>query len=100
MPKLTQRLDRLEKAIDVLGGGGTCRLCYGHPVAAIHVMHEPDPHGPGFRKTGECYIAIDDADRIDDDLRCRRCGAEAVQLHLMDTAGISAQPRGRRVCAV
>jgi hypothetical protein len=100
MPKLTQRLDRLEKAIDVLGGGGTCRLCYGHPVAAIHVMHEPDPHGPGFRKTGECYLAMDDGDRITDDLRCRECGAEAVQLHLMDIVGIGAKPAGRPVCAV
>ena len=62
MPKLTQRLDRLEKAIHVLSVGGTCRLCYGHPIAAIQVVYEPDPHGPGFRKTGDCYLAISPAE--------------------------------------
>ena len=98
MPKLTQRLTRLEKAIHAIYG--RCHLCYGCPVAAVHVMYEPDPHGPGLRKTGECYLAADDEDRITDDLRCRQCGAEAVQLHLMDIAGNRPNPTGRRVGAV
>ena len=97
MPKLTQRLDRLEKAIDVLGNGGSCRLCYGHPVAAIHVMHEPDPNGPGFRKTGDCYLAKGDEDRITDDLTCRQCSTTAVQLHLMDIVGLGALDGSRKV---
>ena len=97
MPKLIQRLPRLEKAIHAIGGGRTCRLCYGHPVAVIHVMHELDPNGPGFRKTGECYLANHDCDRITDDLRCRECGAEAVQVHLRN-GGVGPKPEGRRVC--
>ena len=99
MPKLMQRLDRLERALRTLDGAGTCRLCYGHPVAAIRVMYEPDPHGPGFRKTGECCLAMDDANRITDDLRCRECGAEAVQVHLMDIVGSRSKPEGRRLSA-
>ena len=100
MPKLIQRLGRLEKALHELGGGGTCRLCCGHPIAVVDVMHEPDPHGPGFRETGECYLAMDDGNQITDDLRCRECGAEALQLHVMTIVGIGPKPEGRRVCEV
>ena len=99
MPKLTQRLDRLEKAIDALAGG-TCRLCYGHPAAMIHVMHEPDQHGPGYRKTGECYLVEGDERRVTDDLRCRQCGAQAAQIQLMMIVGIGPEPQGRRVSEV
>jgi hypothetical protein len=99
MPKLTQRLGRLEKALHELGGGGTCRLCYGDLIAVVHVMHEPDPYGPGFRETGDCYLAMEN-DSITDDLRCRECGAEADQLQVMTIVGIGPKPEGRRVCAV
>lgn len=79
MPKLTQRLARLEKATCAIGGGIACRLCHDSPVAVVRVMHEKDPHGPGLRKTGECYLlAKDDGERLTDDLRCRECGAEAI----------------------
>ena len=98
MPRVRPRLDRIEKAMWALGGG-TCRLCYGDPLAAIHVMYEPDSKGPGLRKTGECYLVRGSEERITDDLRCRACGAEAVQLHLMTNVGVY-QPEGRRVCAV
>ncbi len=90
--------DRLEKVAYELGGSGVCQLCYGHPAAAIHVMYEPDPHGPGLRKTGECYLLEGYESRITDDLRCPQCGAPAVQLHLMTIVGIGPNPQGRRVC--
>jgi hypothetical protein len=99
MSKINQRLDRLEKAFNGMGGG-ICRLCYGHPIATIEVMHERDPDGPGYRKTGDCYLMQGDERRITDDLRCLECGAEAVQLHLMTTVGTGPEPQGRRVCAV
>jgi hypothetical protein len=96
MPKLAQRLNRLEQTVrEVAHGARTCRLCYGSPVVAIHVMHEPDH--PGFRKTGECYLAVEDGDRITDDLRCRECRAAAVQIHLMSIRGAHPAPEGRLV---
>ena len=95
MSKLAQRLDRLEKAAKK-HRVGVCKLCYGHPIAAIQVMHEPDPNGPGFRKTGEGYLLEHDSDRIGDDLCCRRCGAPATQIHLI-TGDHGQKPKGRRV---
>jgi hypothetical protein len=75
-----------------------CRLCYGSPVAAIRVVYEPDPNGPGYRKTGEYYLMDDDDNRVTDELRCRECGMEAIQIHLMSSADIGSKPKGRRVC--
>jgi hypothetical protein len=99
MSRINQRLDRLEKAYKGMGGG-VCRLCYGHPIARIKVMREQDPDGPGFRKTGECYLMEGEENRVTDDLRCVACGAEALQIHLMAIVGIGPEPTGRRVCAV
>jgi hypothetical protein len=99
MPRITQRLDQLEKALRALGGGA-CQLCFGHPVVAVHVMCEPDPTRPGFRENGERYLSAGDERRITDDLRCQQCGAEARQTHLMRLVGIGAEPEGRRVCGV
>ena len=99
MPRITQRLNQLEKTLRGLTGG-VCQLCFGHPVAAIHVMCEPDPKGPGYRKIGERYLSAGDERRITDDLRCWQCGAEARQTHLMTLVGIGLEPEGRRVCAV
>lgn len=92
---ITGRLRRLEKVVGELGAG-VCRTCHGRPFAAIRIMHEPDPDGPGFRKTGECFLVEGEEDRVADDLRCRACGAEAVQLHLIDIVGIGAAPTGKR----
>ena len=99
MPRITQRVDRLEKALRGLGGG-ICQLCFGNPVVAIQVMHEPDPTGPGYRKNGECYLLPDRDGDITDDLRCRGCRAAARQTHLITDVGIGPKPEGRRVCAV
>ena len=93
--RFATKLGQLEKAA-AKRGFATCRLCYGHPLASILVMHDRDPDGPGFRKTGDYYL-LEGEDRLSDDLRCRRCGTEAVQLHLMDIAGIPPMPQGRLV---
>ena len=98
MSKVNSRLGRIERNICRLGGG-VCPLCWGEPHATIRVMHERDPNGLGFRKTGDCFL-IDDDNRITDDLRCRRCGTRALQCHLMAIGGIGPKPEGRRVCAV
>jgi hypothetical protein len=99
MPRITQRLDRLEKLLGRLDGG-ICQFCFGHPVVAIQVMHEPHPTGPGYRKNGECYLLPDRDGDITDDLRCRGCGAAARQTRLMTLVDIGPEPEGRRVCAV
>lgn len=98
MPGFIQRLDRLEKRIRHLNGG-VCRQCYGHPIAAIRIMYESDPMGPGLRRTGE-YILLDAEGRVTDDLRCRQCGAEAQQTHLISLIDVEREPAGRRICAV
>jgi hypothetical protein len=93
---LRHRLKRLEDSVKSIGGG-VCPMCCGYPMAAVEVMHERDPHGPGFRPTGERYLAHEDEGRITDDLRCRQCGKEAFQVHLMSVVGIGPKPEGRRV---
>jgi hypothetical protein len=90
---VTYRLRKLGKAVHGLGVG-RCRVCYGHPVATVHVMYAADRHSPGFRKTGDAYLVEGDAGRVTDGLRCRACGAEADQLHLMTIAGVDALLRG------
>jgi hypothetical protein len=97
MPKLTLRLERLEKAISDLGGG-VCQLCCGYPVALIHVMHEHDPAGPGYRETGECYLAEMHDNNITDELCCRACGTRATQIQAMCIVGVGPKPEGRRIC--
>src|SRR5215207_7324008 len=97
MTKIAQRLDRLERATE-RSGVAVCRMCYGYPFAAIHVMYASDPNGPGLRRTGECYLVENDVERTTDDLRCRQCGAPAVQMHLMTSAEGPFKPTGRRVC--
>lgn len=96
MLRLMQRLNQLEKAMHNVGGG-KCPLCFGYPVAVLDIMHERDPNGPGFRKTGERFL-IDETDRITDDLRCRCCGARAQEVHLMASVGIGPLRQGRRLC--
>src|SRR5688500_18125474 len=88
MSTLNKRLAQLEKAVRDTGGA-RCTLCHGYPVAMIFVTHEPDPNGPGFRKTGQRFLAEGDHDRITDDLRCRACGRETAVAHIMWTSGVS-----------
>lgn len=94
---LRARMTRLE-ATAARRGMGRCRLCYGHPFAVVIVVHEPDSDGPGFRETGDCYLAEGDEDRVTDGLCCRACGARAVQAHLVTTIGTGPAPKGRRLC--
>jgi hypothetical protein len=98
MPRLTQRLNRLEKAFRA-SGGGVCRLCYGTPIAAILIEYEDSPDRPGFHPTGRRYLDTTSEDRVTDELRCRRCGAQAKQTHLMTLVDIDPPPKGRRICA-
>ena len=95
MSKLAQRLDRLEKAVKK-HRVGVCQLCYGHPVASIYEIHESDPNGPGYRKTGEYYLLDRDNDRISDHICCIRCGTPAVRIHLISSTE-HAWPRGKRL---
>lgn len=88
MAGLSRRLERLEKAVASLGGG-VCRVCWGHPFAAVHVLHVAD--GPGFRPTGERYLLAGEERRVTEDLRCRACGQAAVAIELTDV--LSAEPR-------
>jgi hypothetical protein len=95
MPRLTQRLDRLEKTFRT-SGGGTCRLCYGMPMATVQAIHEEHPIGGGFRPTGERYLQDD---RVTDDLRCKGCGTAVRVYMLMSLVGID-RPAGRRLPAL
>jgi hypothetical protein len=95
MATITQRLNRLESTLRKLGAG-VCQLCHGNPFVAIHIMYEAT--GSGFRPTGVRYLARDGDRRVTDDLRCRQCGAEARQTHLMTLVGVGPEPGGRRVC--
>ena len=90
MAGLSRRLDRLERAVAAMGGG-VCRLCWGHPFAAVHVLHVVDVEGPGFRRTGERYLMAGEERRVTEDLRCRACGRGAVAIELMDV--LSEGPR-------
>ena len=71
-----QRLARLERAVKDFYGR-PCTLCWGEPVAAVRVEWEEDPDGPGLRETGVRAVVEGHRERVTDDLRCRRCGAEA-----------------------
>ena len=44
MPRINQN-SSARKAANQLGAD-VCRLCYNHPVAAVHVMHQPNPKAP------------------------------------------------------
>lgn len=48
----------------------------------MRVELDADPEGPGFRETGVRVVL--NSDRVTDDLRCSRCGAEAQVTLLMD----------------
>jgi hypothetical protein len=95
MPALTRRLARLEEALDSLADSGRCRLCWGEPWPAIHIMYEDDPNKPGYRKTGERILAKDSCNRFTDDLRCVACGARGRELHIITIVGIGPPPEGR-----
>jgi hypothetical protein len=96
---LKHRLARLEEAVGALGGG-LCSLCSGYPFARVQVIHEHNPDGPGYRKTGGLFLAEGDETRVTDDLRCRKCGADAARVLMFTVVGIGPAPEGRRICAV
>jgi hypothetical protein len=54
-----------------------CKLCYGKRHAAVIQEWEIDPDGPGFRRTGRCWMTADEARRVTPDLRCAGCGVAA-----------------------
>ena len=97
MPKLTQRLVRLERTVGRVAGAVVCPMCRGYPHAAIHVMCESDPNGPGMRATGERYLVSGHEERIGPDLRCLRCGEDAEQVHLISLHSLNPASRGPRV---
>src|SRR4051812_19995235 len=99
MARITQRLSRLERGARELGAG-RCPLCDGHPMAVLYDMHEPDPNGPGYRRTGECYLVTDYGSNLTDDLHCTACGAEAAQMRVIRNVRTGPVPTGRRVCLV
>ena len=71
---MRRRIVELEKAVRELGGR-ECPLCQGWPWAVVYEEWEPDPDGPGYRRTGRRRVK--DPDRVTDDLRCPRCGTPA-----------------------
>ena len=95
MPLITRRLARLENALKTLPGAGLCRLCWGEPSPALHIMYEDDPNRPGYRKTGEIILDEDSCERFTDDLCCVACGARGRELHIITIAGIGPPPTGR-----
>jgi hypothetical protein len=96
---LGSRLQRLRHAVNRCGGG-RCGLCYGHPMAVVHLWYEPAPDGSGPRSTGQYYLDEELENRLTEDLRCQRCGTRAVkQVILTDIAGIDPPPTGRRLAA-
>ena len=82
-----QRLARLEKEVRLFGSR-PCALCWGLPVVTVEVELERDPEGPGFRRTGVQTVNEWHTARITDDLRCRRCGAQAAVTLLMLIKGV------------
>jgi hypothetical protein len=72
---IKNRLAKLERALGEVNRN--CRTCYGTPVAVIQVVYEPARDGPGFRRTGECYLR-DPTNRVTNDLRCATCGRPVV----------------------
>src|SRR6266540_2728322 len=73
---LRRRISRLEEVLNT--AVVNCPTCFGEPWLALHVEIEPDPAGPGFRETGQCWIDKRDEERIAgesiQELRCVQCG--------------------------
>ena len=97
MSHLNQRLRGLEKALLALSGG-RCGLCYDSPVAVLTVLHEGDPNGPGLRRTGVAYLDDWGAKRLTDDLRCLKCGKDAVQMHCLSMFPPEGASQVRKLC--
>jgi hypothetical protein len=73
------RLTRLEN-IARQQGRKPCPLCKGEPWARVYRVED---WRSGERIAPEWYLPDDCAERLTDDLRCRRCGTRVLDHHLL-----------------
>ena len=81
-----QRLAKLERELRQFARR-PCTLCWGDPIAAVEEELETDPDGPGMRSIGRTLLEPY-RDRVTQEFRCRRCGAQAKVVVLERLTGV------------
>jgi hypothetical protein len=76
---MKNRLARLEK-VARLQSVSSCRLCKGEPWATLYRVED---WSSGERSAPEWFLAEEYADRLTDELRCRRCGMGVPERRLL-----------------